>query len=163
MVVVSQAKAYSTPVGESSVEPPGHEAWRLMAEMMLSNTNQDRFHNACAAADVTPPLLKALMSLGPDNSVPMSVLAKGWRCDASWVTGIVDGLEQRGYVQRRTLDTDRRVKVVEITEGGEIAKAKALEVLFDPPAAIDSLNHEEQLILRDLIRKVRDADAALTP
>src|ERR1700738_1003201 len=55
-------RAYSTGVGNPSVEPPGHEAWRLMAEMMLSNANQDRFHNACVAADVTPPLLKALMS-----------------------------------------------------------------------------------------------------
>jgi DNA-binding MarR family transcriptional regulator len=145
-------------VSDTSIEPPGHEAWRLMAEMMLSNANQDRFHGACAAADVTPPLLKALMSLSPDSTVAMSVLAKGWRCDASWVTGIVDGLEQRGYVQRRTLDTDRRVKVVTITDAGEAAKAKAMEVLFDPPESINALDRKEQTALRNLIRKVRAAE-----
>jgi DNA-binding MarR family transcriptional regulator len=69
-------------------------------------------------------------------------------------------LEQRGYVRRRTLDTDRRVKMVEITEGGEAAKAKALEVLFDPPQSVTSLSQEEQLVLRDLIRKVRSAGAS---
>jgi DNA-binding MarR family transcriptional regulator len=133
-----------------------------MAEMMFNDANQDRFHGACAVADLTPPLLKALLSLDPGQAVPMSVLAKGWRCDASWVTGIVDGLEQRGYVQRRVPDTDRRVKVVEITATGEAAKAKALQVLFDPPAAITSLNRKDQVALRDLIRKVRAAESAGT-
>jgi DNA-binding MarR family transcriptional regulator len=145
---------------DTSVEPPGHEAWRLMAEMMLSHDSLDRFHNACAAADVTPPLLKALMSLGPGQAVPMSVLAKGWRCDASWVTGIVDGLEERGYVQRRPLETDRRVKLVEITEAGEAARAKGLDVLFDPPPSINSLSSKDQLALRNLIRKVRGAESS---
>jgi DNA-binding MarR family transcriptional regulator len=129
-----------------------------MAEMMLSHDSLDRFHNACAAADVTPPLLKALMSLSPGTAAPMSVLAKGWRCDASWVTGIVDGLEERGYAQRRTLETDRRVKVVEITEAGEAARAKALDVLFDPPPSINALSAKDQLGLRNLIRKVRAAE-----
>jgi DNA-binding MarR family transcriptional regulator len=145
-------------VSDASIEPPGREAWRLMAEMLFSDANQDRFHDACAAAAVTPPLLKALISLSPERTVAMSVLAKGWRCDASWVTGIVDGLEQRGYVQRRTVDTDRRVKVVAITEAGEAAKAKALEVLFDPPESINALDRKEQTALRDLIRKVRAAE-----
>ncbi len=143
---------------DTSVEPAGHEAWRLMAEMMLSQDSLVRFHSACAAADVTPPLLKALMSLDPGKAVPMSVLAKGWRCDASWVTGIVDGLEERGYVQRRTLETDRRVKLVEITEGGQAAKAKALDVLFDPPPSVNSLSAKDQVTLRNLIRKIRAAE-----
>ena len=144
---------------ETSVEPPGHEAWRLMAEMMLSHDSMDRLHNVCVAADITPPLLKALMSLGSGRGCPMSVLAKGWRCDASWVTGIVDGLEERGYVQRRTLETDRRVKLVEITEGGEAARAKALAVLFDPPPSIELLSAKDQLTLRNILRKVRVAES----
>jgi DNA-binding MarR family transcriptional regulator len=90
----------------------------------------------------------------------MSVLARSWRCDASWVTGIVDGLEQRGYVHRRTPDTDRRVKVVELTDLGEVARAKALEVLMVPPPSITSLDLRDQVALRDLIRKVRAAEDA---
>jgi DNA-binding MarR family transcriptional regulator len=142
------------------MERPAHEAWRLMAEMLLSQVNQDRFIDACTAADVTPPLLKALLTLTPDKAVPMSILAKGWRCDASWATGIVDGLEQRGYVQRQTLDSDRRVKVVQLTEGGEAAQAKALDVFFDPPASILSLKPKDQLALRNLLRKLRAAEAS---
>ncbi len=142
-------------VEAGEVEAPGREAWRLIAELLFSDEATARFAAACAAAGVSPPQLKALVSLEPGGSEPMSVLAKGWGCDASWVTGIVDGLEERGYVERRVLTTDRRVKVVHITELGDKAKAKALACLHDPPAAMASLDEEEQLALRNLLRKVR--------
>ena len=138
-------------------EQPGQEAWRLLAEMVFSEENQIRFQDACAASNLTPPLLKALLSLEPDGAEPMRVLAKGWGCDASWVTGIIDGLEERGYVERRVLATDRRVKVVQVTPVGEQAKGRALERLHEPPAAITSLSQADQVALRDLLRKVRAA------
>jgi len=123
--------------------------------MVFSDENQARFHHACAAADLTPPLLKALLSLDPAGPEPMRVLAKGWGCDASWVTGLIDGLEERGYVERLVLARDRRVKVVQVTAVGEKAKARALERLHEPPASITSLAVGDQEALRDLLRKMR--------
>ncbi len=122
--------------------------------MVFSKENQARFGGACAAAGLTPPLLKALLSLDPDGAEPMSALAKGWGCDASWVTGIIDGLEDRGYVERQVLAADRRVKVVQLTPAGEEAKARAMGRLQEPPASITALDREEQVALRDLLRKV---------
>jgi len=95
------------------------------------------------------------VSLKAGGAEPMRVLAKGWGCDASWVTGIVDGLEERGYVERLVLSTDRRVKLVHITALGEEAKARALACLHQPPAAMTALDPLEQVALRDLLRKVR--------
>ncbi len=140
---------------ERPSEQPDQEAWRLLAEMVFSEENQLRFQHACAASNLTPPLLKALLSLEPDGAEPMRVLAKGWGCDASWVTGIIDGLEERGYVERRVLASDRRVKVVQVTELGEQAKARALERLHEPPWCISALDLPDQVALRDLLRKVR--------
>jgi DNA-binding MarR family transcriptional regulator len=131
----------------------GREAWSYIAEMWLSGENQDRFHDACAAADLSPPQLKALLSMEPGKAAPMRVLADTWRCDASWVTGIVDGLEERGYAARRAHATDRRVKVVEITELGAKARAKALDRLQEPPKSLDNLTPDEQRALRDLLKK----------
>jgi DNA-binding MarR family transcriptional regulator len=131
------------------------EAWQFVAEMWFGEENHDRFHEACAAADVTPPQLKALLSMAPGEAQAMRDLAEVWRCDASWVTGIVDGLEERGYAARRPHPTDRRIKVVEITELGEKAKAKALDRLYEPPASLAALTPDEQRTLRDLLRKVR--------
>lgn len=125
--------------------------------MVFSKENQARFSRACGAANLTPPLLKALLSLDTDSAEPMRALAKGWGCDASWVTGIVDGLEERGYVERRVLPTDRRVKVVQVTELGEKAKLRALECLQEPPASIAALDDADQVALRDILRKVCDA------
>jgi DNA-binding MarR family transcriptional regulator len=153
-------------VGEASHdhegEAPDHEAWCLLADLVFSRENQARFGQACGATNLTPPLLKALMSLEPDAAEPMRALAKGWGCDASWVTGIIDGLEERGYVERRTLSSDRRVKVVQMTPAGEQAKAVALSCLHEPPASISALDLEDQVALRDLLRKVRGEQPVVT-
>ena len=132
------------------------EAWRYVAELWFGDENHDRFHDACAAADVSPPQLKALLSMEPGEPQPMRVLAESWRCDASWVTGIVDGLEDRGYAERRAHPTDRRTKLVEITPLGVKARERALERLHEPPASVLALTATEQRALRDLLRKVRE-------
>jgi DNA-binding MarR family transcriptional regulator len=147
---------YACLVGQSSSSAAG-EAWRCVAELWFSEETLDRFRSACQAVDLTPPQLKALVSFEPGQTQPMRALAEGWRCDASWVTGIVDGLEERGYVKRQSHPTDRRVKVVAITPLGEKAKAGALELLYEPPASLDALTVAEQRQLRDLLVKVHRA------
>ena len=146
-----------------SDDRPAAEAWRLIAEMLFSDESTARFQDACATANLTPPLLKALLSLDPDGTEPMRMLAKGWGCDASWVTGIVDGLEERGYAERKVLPADRRVKVVQLTPVGEKAKARALERLHEPPASLQSLDLADQVALRDLLRKVKASSAVAAP
>nr|WP_207929076.1 MarR family winged helix-turn-helix transcriptional regulator [Actinomadura sp. 6K520] len=54
---------------------------------------------------------------------PMRQLAARLRCDASHVTGIVDGLERRGLVERRPAPDDRRVKHLVPTGEGERKRA----------------------------------------
>ena len=132
------------------------EAWECVAELWFGDEGHDRFHDACAAADVSPPQLKVLLSLEAGDAKPMRTFAEMLQCDASWITGIVDGLEERGYVERQPHSTDRRVKVVTITSLGEKAKVKALERLHEPPASlVTALTQNEHRTLRDLLRKVR--------
>jgi DNA-binding MarR family transcriptional regulator len=139
------------------------EAWRYLAELMFSDASRNRFLTACQVAGLSPPQLKALLSLQSGQLQPMRALAVGWKCDASWVTGIVDGLEERGYVERQTHPTDRRVKVVAITPLGEKAKGKALECLYEPPPSLEVLTVTEQRQLRDLMAKVQRAAEAAKP
>lgn len=130
------------------------EAWALITDLWLSDATHDRFHEACAAIEVSPPQLKALQSMEPGEAKPMRALADQWRCDASWVTGIVDGLEERGLVERRVVPADRRVKTVVLTPLGEKAKQQAREVLSEPPPSLTALSPAEQRTLRDLLRKL---------
>jgi len=135
------------------------EIWRHFGEIWFGDPNHQRFHDACEAIDVSPPQLKALLSLEPGEGQPMRHLAANWRCDASWVTGIVDALEERGYAERHPHPTDRRVKVVGITALGEKAKAKALDRLYEPPPSLRGrLSAAETKALRDLLRKLRGVD-----
>ena len=56
---------------------------------------------------LSPGHFKALAVLGPDESKPMRTLADALMIDASMVTWLVDRLEERGMVDRRTSPTDR--------------------------------------------------------
>jgi DNA-binding MarR family transcriptional regulator len=138
------------------------QAWRDLAELWFSDELHDRFHDACAAIAISPPQFKALLSLEPGKVQAMRDLAEGWRCDASWVTGIVDGLELKGYVERQVNPTDRRIKVVVLTALGQKAKERALEVLHEPPESLSALTAVEQRTLRDLTAKVWATSRART-
>ena len=61
----------------------------------------------------------------------MRRLAATMHCEASNLTGLVDKLERRGLVERRTDPADRRVRVLALTEEGE-------EVSFQMWAAVTS-------------------------
>src|SRR5258708_30906887 len=99
MIVLRQRMGYPDVVTKAT-EDAAHEAWRYVAEMWFGDENHNRFDDACAAADVTPPQLKAMLSLQLGVAQPMRMLAEAWRCDASWVTRIVDRLEELRYVAR---------------------------------------------------------------
>lgn len=113
----------------------------------------ERFHAACGELDISPPMFKTMLLLEPGDGRPMRALAEMIRCDASWVTSLVDGLEEKGYVERRALANDRRVKTVALTEDGILAKKRALDRLHEPPASFSRLSAPEARQLRDLLRK----------
>ena len=136
---------------------PAREAWSRIADLFFSGDVHERFHDACGAIDVTPPALKALLSLEEGEAKAMRALAGEWRCDASWVTSLVDSLEERGLVERRILPTDRRVKTVVLTTAGAEAKVKALDTLHQPPPRIARLSRAQQVALRDALAAI-DAD-----
>ena len=139
---------------------PGDEAWATIAQMFMGDENHDRFHSACEVVKLSPPTLKLLLGMEPGVATPMRVFADKLRCDASWVTSLVDDLEGLGYVERRILPTDRRVKTVVITKGGLAAQAKAQKVLHKAPASMQALTATEQRQLRDLMRKLVAASEA---
>ncbi len=101
------------------------------------------------------------MHLSPGPGIAMRELAEGWGCDASYVTALVDGLEERGMAERRPSPVDRRVKAVVLTDAGAMVKAEVLERMWAPPKAFEVLGPAEQRQLRDLLAKVAAADVRL--
>lgn len=134
-----------------------------MRRLMMSSEAHRQLLQACATAGITPGALKMAMYLSADTPRSMSELAQRFSCDASYVTSIVDGLEQQGLAERRAHPSDRRVRTVSLTEHGVRVLADVSAVLSAPPAALDVLDEDEQVVLRDLLARVADAAENASP
>jgi MarR family transcriptional regulator, organic hydroperoxide resistance regulator len=130
---------------------PASEAWGLMHE--LFHASRRRFLAVASEFELSPPQVRALAMLDPDRPVPMSELADALHCDNSNVTGIVDRLEDRGLVERRSATHDRRVKMLAVTERGAEVRERLAERLEQAPAPLARLSPEDQRTLRDIMRR----------
>jgi DNA-binding MarR family transcriptional regulator len=130
------------------------EAWQALYGLVFEREGQQRFHEACDATGLAPGGLKTLLRLSPDQPIPMRDLAEYFRCDPSYVTSLVDGLESAGLAERRSHPTDRRVKMVALSHSGVDALAQARKILGQPPASFSALTTPELLRLKALLAKV---------
>src|SRR3954464_4360534 len=110
------------------------EAWALMHE--LFHASRRRFLAVASEFELSPPQVRALGLLDPQRPVPMSELADALQCDNSNVTGIVDRLEDRGLVERRSATHDRRVKMDAVAERGAAVREQLAERLEQAPGAL---------------------------
>jgi DNA-binding MarR family transcriptional regulator len=130
---------------------PAHEAQKLFFEIGMAQ--RAKAGAGLAELGLGFAQAHALRMLDPDEPMPMSALAERLFCDASNVTGLVDRLEARGLVERRSAEHDRRVKALALTPEGVELRERALAVMHEPPAAIASLPLEDQRTLRDILRR----------
>ena len=128
------------------------EAWRLIQDFFMAN--RYRFIDVAASFDLTPGHMHALLSIDPEHPKPMGALAEGWRCDASQVTWLVDRLEERGFAERRTLPSDRRVKRIVLTPEGRRAQRDVRRRLYEPPPALLALPVDDLEALAAAARKL---------
>lgn len=133
----------------AATEPPAAEAWRLIFGHFF--TSKDSFVGTAESFGLRPSDMRALLSL--EQPRPMRDLAEAMACDPSTITGVVDRLEQQGYVERQTSAEDRRIKLLALTPAGCTLRAKVLAKLHTPPAGILDLPIAEQRALRDIVRK----------
>ena len=141
---------------DSVVTPrtPIEEAWALMGRLFWQM--RPRMVRVAAEFGLSPPQLFALKTLDPDNPVGMSVLAGALHCDNSNVTGLVDGLEAQGLVERRPAEHDRRVRMVVVTERGAAVRARLVEVMHEVPPELAALDAADQRALHDILRRALD-------
>ena len=137
----------------SSVKHPAavQEAWSLVGKLFWQM--RPRMLAVAGELGLTPPQMFALRALDPEQPVPMRELAAQLHCDSSNVTGLVDGLEAHGLVERRSAEHDRRVRMLVVTGRGAEVRRRIDEVVEEVPPALASLSAEDQLVLRDILRR----------
>jgi DNA-binding MarR family transcriptional regulator len=126
---------------------PAHEAWNLLSALVYPPP----FLTIAREHGLRPPTFAALRAL--DQPRTMSEIASLLHCDNSNVTGIVDGLEERGLAVRESSPADRRVKLISLTAEGRRVRTRLVRAADRPPSWIASLSDSDQRRLRDLLRR----------
>jgi DNA-binding MarR family transcriptional regulator len=136
----------------SVVEPaPAQEAWSLLGKLFWEM--RPRMIRVAGEFGLTPPQLFALRQLDPDEPVPMRALAAALNCDSSNVTGLVDGLEAQGLVERREAEHDRRMRMLVVTPRGREVRERLFAAIHEVPEPLARLSAADQRALRDILRR----------
>jgi DNA-binding MarR family transcriptional regulator len=100
---------------------------------------------------VTGPQLWALRVIYREGRLSMGELSRLMYLHISTVSGVVDRLEQKGYVERSREQTDRRVVKISLTKAGKRVVQHA------PEAAQGKLLHGLESLSRQEVRGIHAA------
>jgi DNA-binding MarR family transcriptional regulator len=84
-----------------------------------------------AQHDLTPMQAHVLFLINPDNPQPMSHLSSLLSCDASNITGLIDGLEHKALIYRTEKPGDRRVKIIALLPKGITVRQQFLDAFAE--------------------------------
>ncbi|MDH6125290.1 MarR family transcriptional regulator [Kitasatospora sp. GP82] len=144
--------------------PPADAITREVVDLMASLVAlfHREYEEAAAARSLTGAQAKvlALLRRGP---MPMRHIAQTLSCEPSNITGIVDRLENRGFVTRQADPQDRRVKLVAATDSGQDASEELRESLNFAREPLAALDEEERAQLRDLLRRMLEGAGPAGP
>lgn len=100
-------------------EQPGHLVRRLQQIAVAL------FLEETAGQDITPVQFAALQAVENQAGLDQRSLAATVALDTSTLAGVVDRLEARGLLERQASPSDRRVRLLAITQAGRAALATA--------------------------------------
>jgi DNA-binding MarR family transcriptional regulator len=109
------------------------------------------FARRVAELGLTPPQALVLRLLV--QPLPMKELAAQLLFDPSYVTALVDGLEERGLAERLSDHNDRRVKLIAATEEGRATQRALKHQISRTLPGIGNLTNAEQLELARLLMR----------
>lgn len=96
--------------------------------------------------------LLGVLNEGPKR---MGELADWAHTSQASLTGIVDRLEEAGFVERHRCETDRRVTYVSITDGGRLEVERSRAVVAERVAAmLEPLEESERVEMLRIMRKM---------
>lgn len=112
-------------------QPPSKipEEFAASAGYMLNQTAQviaEMVTEALKPLKLAPQEYGVMRVISISGPVSQQTFADRYNIDRTMVTGLVDGLEKRGYVDRQRSTTDRRVNLMHLTPLGKRALTQAV-------------------------------------
>jgi MarR family transcriptional regulator, organic hydroperoxide resistance regulator len=129
-------------------------AWQLLMNFFFAQ--RAHLPSSRGEFDLSPIQCHVLHLIEPGRPLPMSRLADTLSCDASNVTGLVDRLESRGLVLRRSSPEDRRVKVLHLTPAGARLRTQLLRQMTGGSLPLSRLSLGQQRALLKILEALVD-------
>lgn len=99
-----------------------------------------------------------LLTLRSNIQRSMSDFCSLYNCDASNITGIIDGLEQKDLVSRQPHPNDRRIKLIHLEPAGVDLQNQLINRIAEvSPHLFSGLTVDEAHELARLIQKIQPA------
>ena len=135
-----------------SRDPLADEVWRAMGALVIDN--RDAWKRAVVEQTGLP--FSRIRILSRLSRQPMTVkeLARAATIDAPAATVAVNDLEDRGLVVRQVDSTNRRYKIVSLTDDGH-AMVRLIDAVDDPaPDIFAALDEADLEALRSILAKL---------
>lgn len=139
---------------------PGH----LIRRLNQISTQAFARHMQAAGRDLTPVQFAAMDAIADHPGIDQAGVAAAIAYDRATIGGVIDRLEQKGYVARAVSKADRRAREVRLTEAGRALYAETLPVVRALQAEVlPGLTDTERARFMELAAKAIAADAAPPP
>ncbi|MFG1933819.1 MarR family winged helix-turn-helix transcriptional regulator [Mycobacterium sp. NPDC048908] len=135
-----------------SSNPLADEVWRAIASLVQDN--RDGWKRAVVEQSGLPFSRIRILARLSRQSMTVKQLAHAATMDAPATTVAVNDLEDRGLVVRQTDPTNRRCKVVSLTDAGR-AMVDKIDAVQDPaPSALAALDVADLTALHAILDRV---------
>ncbi len=124
----------------------------LLKFLMLSKSRVMELGAECGLTG-----MQAMMLFLLDKPRPMNNFRKVFNCDASNITGLVDGLEQKKLASRYEDPADRRIKMVQLEAKGKRMRTALLRNLTHDSPLLSKLSPAELRSFTKLLQKITTA------
>ncbi|TYB32612.1 MAG: MarR family transcriptional regulator [Flexistipes sinusarabici] len=111
--------------------------------------------------NITLPQLICLYEIKKEKSINLTELTRRVNLNNSAITGIIDRLELKGYVQRVKSGKDRRIINIELTEKGTDFVDRSFQVL-EEDCFFEKNKFDEEAII-DLIKSIQKITDSIDP
>jgi DNA-binding MarR family transcriptional regulator len=130
------------------------DVFERLRRIAFEGEHLERMAALNARMKLSPGVIKMLMRLYKADGISMGDVARSIGVDPSYITALVDDLDERGLARREPAPYDRRVKIIVLTDEGRKLGQEIDAVLSVPPQAFKKLSQAELRQLRELLDKV---------
>lgn len=136
---------------------PGHYIRRLQQIAVAIFLEETEGHG------ITPVQFAALAEVQRQPQIDQRTLARSIGFDTSTIGGVIDRLEARGLVQRSASPSDRRVRLLTLTESGQAALDAVVPPMLRAQARmLAPLPPAERALFMRMLRELVEANNALS-